>query len=44
MTIHWIDNMCEMNNIQLGCWLYKGDSKAVSLVDDFVTKLFKNAI
>ena len=41
MTIHWIDKMCEMNNIQLGCWLHEGDSKAVTLVDDFVTKLFK---
>ena len=41
MTIHWIDRMCQMNNIQLGCWLHEGNSKAVSLVDDFVTKLFK---
>ena len=41
MTIHWVDHLCEMNNLMLGCWLHEGDSKATSLVDDFVTKLFK---
>ena len=41
MTIHWVNNLCEINNLQLGCWLHEGNSKATSLIDDFITKLFK---
>ena len=41
MTLHWIDETCQLSNLQLGCWLHEGSSEASKLVDDFVTKLFE---
>ena len=41
MTAHWIGKECTLHNLQLGCWLHEGNSQSMSLVDDFISKIFK---
>ena len=40
MTAHWIGKECKLHNLQLGCWLHEGNSESMSLVDDFISKIF----